>query len=329
MKKTSKLLIIAVAFALVVSMIPMTGSFAYAAEAVTEISTINVTVAPPLCGDVIENEYIPQPRSGEAGSFGLAEAVNRDSSGFNVTIPEGEGYVVTDYMWLVEDPEGYQGFSLMDEATTVKGENKYYFVVEFMADNDYPDVRDGEDTYYYFADNVKINVTGATLVWSDFWGGYYVSSDDEVAKVEPPAEEEAAEEALAEEEFEEELAVKEEVEEVAEEPEKSHSKGYLYGEAVFEVTAEHVPGDKVEENRVEPTATADGHYDEVVYCEKCGTELSRVTIPIPHTENNDNNNNNNNNDVPKTADETGIFNWMLIMALAAAACIRIKAGSRQ
>ena len=37
----------------------------------------------------------------------------------------------------------------------------------------------------------------------------------------------------------------------------------------------------VEENRVEPSCTEEGHYDRVVYCEKCEEELSRETITIP------------------------------------------------
>ena len=42
----------------------------------------------------------------------------------------------------------------------------------------------------------------------------------------------------------------------------------------------HVPGEALEENRVEPTCTEAGHYDLVVYCEECGEELSRETISL-------------------------------------------------
>lgn len=43
----------------------------------------------------------------------------------------------------------------------------------------------------------------------------------------------------------------------------------------------HKPLSPVEENRSEPTITEDGHYDSVVYCERCNEELSRETILIP------------------------------------------------
>ena len=40
----------------------------------------------------------------------------------------------------------------------------------------------------------------------------------------------------------------------------------------------HEPGEPVTENTVPPTATADGSHDEVVYCTRCGKELSRKTV---------------------------------------------------
>ena len=43
----------------------------------------------------------------------------------------------------------------------------------------------------------------------------------------------------------------------------------------------HEPAEPVEENRVEPTATAPGHYDSVVYCQRCTAELSRTPVEIP------------------------------------------------
>ena len=46
---------------------------------------------------------------------------------------------------------------------------------------------------------------------------------------------------------------------------------------------EHSEGKTVIENRVEATCTADGSYEEVVYCEICGEELSRETKVIPAT----------------------------------------------
>ncbi|MBQ1678819.1 MAG: starch-binding protein, partial [Oscillospiraceae bacterium] len=47
----------------------------------------------------------------------------------------------------------------------------------------------------------------------------------------------------------------------------------------------HQPGEPVEENRVEPTATEPGSYDSVVYCQRCSAELSRERIVLPATMN--------------------------------------------
>ena len=44
---------------------------------------------------------------------------------------------------------------------------------------------------------------------------------------------------------------------------------------------EHTPASAVEENLVNATCTADGSYDEVVYCSECSEELSRETKTIP------------------------------------------------
>lgn len=46
---------------------------------------------------------------------------------------------------------------------------------------------------------------------------------------------------------------------------------------------DHVPGAAVRENEVPATCTTAGSYDEVVYCTKCGAELSRKTIPVVKT----------------------------------------------
>ena len=43
----------------------------------------------------------------------------------------------------------------------------------------------------------------------------------------------------------------------------------------------HVDGEVVVENRVEPDCTTEGHYDNVVYCTRCNTELSRESKTIP------------------------------------------------
>ena len=45
----------------------------------------------------------------------------------------------------------------------------------------------------------------------------------------------------------------------------------------------HLPGEAVQENYVEPTATADGGYDTVVYCQRCSAELSREHTVLPAT----------------------------------------------
>ena len=49
----------------------------------------------------------------------------------------------------------------------------------------------------------------------------------------------------------------------------------------FEVKVEHVSGEPVHENEVPPTCTEEGHYDEVVYCSVCHTEISRTQQIIP------------------------------------------------
>ncbi len=43
----------------------------------------------------------------------------------------------------------------------------------------------------------------------------------------------------------------------------------------------HLPGSSVIENRVDATCTAGGSYDTVVYCQRCGAEMSRVTTSLP------------------------------------------------
>ena len=61
--------------------------------------------------------------------------------------------------------------------------------------------------------------------------------------------------------------------------------GLLTGETHVTTTDAlgHLPGEAVEENRVEPTATTDGGYDTVVYCQRCSAELSREHTEIPAT----------------------------------------------
>ena len=332
MKKRSKLLIIAVAFALALTMIPMSGLAAYADDSSTEVSSVDLTVEKLLCGTKIGNADIPQPQVPELSSRFSAQAIDRvpesDEQLPAITVSGDALYFVSSSGWLVPDPEGDQGYSMMEEPTIAKGGEKYYFYA-FVVAGKLVETSDGitwENAV--FADDATVNVTGGKVVWKEFYGQEVrldaPAVDEQMKVVEEAADEElAAEEGVA---FED--VAEEEAEDVVNEPEKAHTKNYYGVAMVIEVTAEHVPGETVVENRVEPTATADGHYDEVIYCDKCKEELSRVTIPIPHTEPGDNTNNNNNG-VPKTADETGLFTWILILALAAAACIKIKVGSRE
>jgi len=51
-----------------------------------------------------------------------------------------------------------------------------------------------------------------------------------------------------------------------------------YNMICFEVTAQHVPGETVTENEVEPTCLEDGSHEEAVYCEVCEEELSRESV---------------------------------------------------
>lgn len=46
----------------------------------------------------------------------------------------------------------------------------------------------------------------------------------------------------------------------------------------------HTPAAAVHENEVAATLEADGHYDSVVYCQTCRTELSRQTVTVPYVE---------------------------------------------
>ncbi len=46
----------------------------------------------------------------------------------------------------------------------------------------------------------------------------------------------------------------------------------------------HTAGETVVENVVAPTCTADGGYDNVVYCKDCGTELDRIHVTVTKTE---------------------------------------------
>ena len=48
-----------------------------------------------------------------------------------------------------------------------------------------------------------------------------------------------------------------------------------------QVTAEHVPGETVTENVVEPSCTEAGSHDEAVYCSACEAEISRKTVTDP------------------------------------------------
>lgn len=57
---------------------------------------------------------------------------------------------------------------------------------------------------------------------------------------------------------------------------------YLILEKQQPVPACHVAGDEVRENEVYPCDTQ-GHYDSVVYCARCGAELSRESVDVPQS----------------------------------------------
>lgn len=50
------------------------------------------------------------------------------------------------------------------------------------------------------------------------------------------------------------------------------------------IPAAHTSGEAVEENKVAATCTAEGSYEEVVYCTVCEIELSRRTVTVPKAE---------------------------------------------
>ena len=332
MKKVSKLLVIAIAFALAFTMIPFGGS-AYAADTVTEVSSVNLTAGTLLCGTKIGNGDLPQPQMPELTSAFAGKSVNRapasDEQLPDITAPDDAYYFVADAGWLVEDPDGWQGYSMMEEPTTAKGGEKYYFYAYVVAGK-IVQTSDGSTwEQALFSDNATVNVTGGKIVWKQFYA-YEIRDEepavDEAMKVVEEAdvtdediveEEDEAYEDVAEEE-------EEEAEEDVDEPAESTSNNYYAVEVVIEVEAEHVPGETVVENNVEPTATTDGHYDNVVYCDICGDEISRETVTVPAT-----GENNNNNGVPPTGDEARLLGWMMLMAAAAAACVGIKATDRK
>ena len=55
----------------------------------------------------------------------------------------------------------------------------------------------------------------------------------------------------------------------------------LVKESVLLDALGHTPGEAVKEDIVDPTCTAEGSYDEVVYCTVCKKELSRTTVTLP------------------------------------------------
>ena len=60
----------------------------------------------------------------------------------------------------------------------------------------------------------------------------------------------------------------------------SNSAGSVTSDAATLTLLSHTPTAAVEENRVEPTCTEAGSYDEVVYCSVCHEELSRETKTV-------------------------------------------------
>lgn len=96
------------------------------------------------------------------------------------------------------------------------------------------------------------------------------------------------------------------------------------GEEISEADTEvdkiaHEPGAPVQENRVEPTATKDGYYDEVVYCKICGEELSRKRVIIPakgETPPPD-------NEAALTGDPSSVAFWIFLLALSFMATVLV------
>ena len=62
---------------------------------------------------------------------------------------------------------------------------------------------------------------------------------------------------------------------------KETELGTTYYTTVIGEEHVHTPGSPVTENNLEPTCTAAGSYDTVVYCAECGEELSRQTVTVP------------------------------------------------
>ena len=58
-----------------------------------------------------------------------------------------------------------------------------------------------------------------------------------------------------------------------------YGRGYIG--AIHGVKCSHVAGKTVQENETASTCTENGSYDEVVYCSKCGVEMSRTTKTVP------------------------------------------------
>ena len=54
-----------------------------------------------------------------------------------------------------------------------------------------------------------------------------------------------------------------------------------YTTVIGEPVHEHSPAEAVIENNVDPSCTAAGSYDSVVYCSECGEELSREIVTVP------------------------------------------------
>ena len=58
--------------------------------------------------------------------------------------------------------------------------------------------------------------------------------------------------------------------------------GYSYEDDITDPLG-HLPGEAVQENYVEPTATEEGGFDTVIYCLRCGEELERTHTTLPAT----------------------------------------------
>ncbi len=230
-----------------------------------EIEEAQAIIPDIFCGDHIEipvldpDEEIPDPD------------VNYDNVP-GVTVPDGVPYIMSAAYWLTpsDDPEAALGFTSLEEDFDVKGGEKYYVGVLFMSnlfdlfDDEDPVVRGGElmkkvlkgEPADLGARRIGTREEGDVMQIGFFTENTkYVASNAKLvaSAVDVPISEDETQ--------------------------------FLLGIAVFELEAEHVPGESKEENRVEPTCLDEGSYDDNTYCDECGELLEthhEMLEPLGH-----------------------------------------------